>query len=452
MEREEAKSPKTNETEAVAKAALERALKLGADECAAEVSADRGFSVTYRMGEVEALEYTSEKVLSIAVWKGKRRGSATTSDFSERSVERAVRAAVAIASVAEEDEATGLPDERDLQTVFRDLSLSRPYEGTPEDAIAYLAKAEEAALKADPAVENTDGAVFTTSSGRFTLVNSLGFSAGYDYSRHDVDCVAVAAKGDDFEQDAWWGQGRSALELPDPETLGRRAAERAAAKLGRKAIPGGSVRVLFAPYVATEFLDMLEDLLSGRALYRKTSCLLGREGTSIFPAHVSVLEDPYIPGAIGSGVFDDEGCAGQRRAIVEEGVLRGKFLSSYTARKLGCRTTGNAGGAYNLILTSTETTPDMTEKAMLERLGTGLYVTDTIGRGLNPVTGDYSRGVSGFWVERSVIVHPVGGMTLAGNLLDMFQSVEAVGAEVYDNGARRSGSVLLGPVQLSGES
>ena len=322
MEREEAKSPKTNETEEVAKAALERALKLGADECAAEVSADRGFSVTYRMGEVEALEYTSEKVLSIAVWKGKRRGSATTSDFSERSVERAVRAAVAIASVAEEDEATGLPDERDLQTVFRDLSLSHPYEGTPEDAIAYLAKAEEAALAAAPTVENTDGAVFTTSSGRFTLVNSLGFSAGYDYSRHDVDCVAVAAKGDDFEQDAWWGQGRSAVELPDPETLGRRAAERAAAKLGRKAIPGGSVRVLFAPYVATEFLDMLEDLLSGRALYRKTSCLLGREGTVILPAHVSVLEDPYIPGAIGSGVFDDEGCAGQERAIVEEGVLR----------------------------------------------------------------------------------------------------------------------------------
>ena len=452
MEREEAKSSKTNETEAVAKAALERALRLGADECAAEVSADRGFSVTYRMGEVEALEYTSEKVLSIAVWKGKRRGSATTSDFSERSVERAVRAAVAIASVAEEDEATGLPEERDLQTEFRDLSLSHPYEGTPEDAIAYLAKAEEAALKTDPSVENTDGSVFTTSSGRFTLVNSLGFSAGYDYSRHDVDCVAVAAKGDDFEQDAWWGQGRSATELPDPETLGRRAAERAAAKLGRKSIPGGSVRVLFAPYVATEFLDMLEDLLSGRALYRKTSCLLGREGTAILPAHVSVLEDPYIPGAIGSGVFDDEGCAGQRRAIVEEGVLRGKFLSSYTARKLGCRTTGNAGGAYNLILTSSETTPDMTEKAMLERLGTGLYVTDTIGRGLNPVTGDYSRGVSGFWVERGVIVHPVGGMTLAGNLLDMFLSVEAVGAEVYDNGARRSGSVLLGPVQLSGES
>ena len=264
--------------------------------------------------------------------------------------------------------------------------------------------------------------------------------------------MAVAAKGDDFEQDAWWGQGRSAEELPDPETLGRRAAERAAAKLGRKPIPGGSVRVLFAPYVATEFLDMLEDLLSGRALYRKTSCLLGREGTAILPTHVSVLEDPYIPGAIGSGVFDDEGCAGQRRAIVEEGVLRGKFLSSYTARKLGCRTTGNAGGAYNLILTSSETTPDMTEKAMLERLGTGLYVTDTIGRGLNPVTGDYSRGVSGFWVERGVIVHPVGGMTLAGNLLDMFLSVEAVGAEVYDNGARRSGSVLLGPVQLSGES
>ena len=307
MEREEAKSSKTNETEAVAKAALERALRLGADECAAEVSADRGFSVTYRMGEVEALEYTSEKVLSIAVWKGKRRGSATTSDFSERSVERAVRAAVAIASVAEEDEATGLPEERDLQTEFRDLSLSHPYEGTPEDAIAYLAKAEEAALKVDPSVENTDGAVFTTSSGRFTLVNSLGFSAGYDYSRHDVDCVAVAANGDDFEQDAWWGQGRSAEELPDPETLGRRAAERAAAKLGRKPIPGGSVRVLFAPYVATEFLDMLEDLLSGRALYRKTSCLLGREGTAILPAHVSVLEDPYIPGAIGSGVFDDEG-------------------------------------------------------------------------------------------------------------------------------------------------
>lgn len=439
-------------TETIAKEALARAQKLGADASSVEVSRDRGFSVTYRMGNVEALEYTAEKVLSVTVWKGKRRGSATTADFSDEAIEKAVRGAVAIASVAEEDEATGLPDERDLQTIFRDLSLCHPYEGEPEDAIRYLAQAEEAALSASPRVENTDGAVFTTSTGCFTLVNSLGFCAGYDYSRHDVDCVALAERGEDFEQDAWWGQARDAHDLPDAATLGRRAAERAVAKLGRRSVPSGNYKVLFASTVATEFLDMLEELLSGRALYRKMSCLLGREGQEVLPKHVSIREEPYWPGAIGSGVFDDEGCAGHSRFIVEEGILCGKFLSSYAARKLGARSTGNAGGAYNLLLSSSETQPEMTEKAMLECLGTGLFVTDTIGRGLNPVTGDYSRGVSGFWVEGGVIVHPVGGMTLAGNLLDMLRSVEAVGADVYDNGARRSGSILLGPLRLSSES
>lgn len=436
----------------MAEEALLRARRAGADQCAVEVSRDRGFSVTYRMGEVEALEYTTEKVLSVTIWKGKRRGSATTADFSEASVEKAVQAASAVASVAGEDEATGLPVERDLQTVFRDLSLCHPYEGTPEDAIDYLARAERAALATDPAVENTDGAVFTTSTGSFTLVNSLGFSAGYDYSRHDVDCVALAARGEDFEQDAWWGQDRNAARLPAPELLGRRAAERALAKLGSRPMAGCTTRVLFAPYVATEFLDMLEELLSGRALYRQLSCLCGREGEPLFPDHVFVREEPYVPGSIGSGVFDDEGCAGRARFIVEAGRLCGKFLSSYSARKLGERTTGNAGGAYNLTLTSTRTTPDLTEAALLKELGTGFYVTDTIGRGLNPVTGDYSRGVSGFWVENGVIVRPVSGMTLAGNLLDMFRSIEAVGAETYDNGARTCGGILLGPVRLSGDS
>lgn len=438
-------------TQELARWTVERAKALGADCASAEVSHDKGLSVTVRMGEVDAVEHTEERVLTLSVWIGKRRGCASTSDFSERSLEAAVRAAVDIARVAAEDPAGGLPDVRDLQTNMRDLSLRHPFAGGVEEAVRLASAVEEAVFEADDRIVNSDGTNFSTSSGEFTLANSLGFCAGYGYSRHDMDASPIAEDEAGMQRDGWWTQGRAVEDLLDPVSLGRAAALRTVARLGARPIASRRARVLFDAPVATGLLDILEELLSGRAWYRHASCLEGRLGERILPPHVCIEEDPYLAGALGSGVFDDEGCAGRMRMIVSDGRLEGLFLSSYTARRLGMRTTGNLGGAYNLTLSSSETRPGDTRQAMLERLGTGLLVTELIGQGLNTVSGDYSRGASGFWVENGRIVAPVEGVTIASNILTMMNTLEAVGADVYDSGVRRSGSLLIPDLMLAGE-
>ena len=438
-------------TAEIAEWTINRAKSLGADSAAAEVCHDRGLSVTVRAGDVDAVEHTEERVLSLSVWVGKRRGCASTSDLSEAALDETVRAAVDIAKVSAEDPATGLPDEADLQTTFRDLDLWHPFEGTAEEAVELAARAEEAAFAADDRIVNSDGTNFSTSSGEFTLANTLGFMAGYRYSRHDLDCAPIAEDESGMQRDGWWTQGRRLSDMLAPEEVGRIAGERAAARLGAGMLANRRANVMFDASVATGLLDILEELLSGRAWYRHASCLEGRLGEVILPRHISVEENPYLPGAIGSGVFDDEGCAGTVRRIVDEGRLEGLFLSSYSARKLGMRTTGNLGGAYTLTLTSTETRPEDTREAMLARLGTGFLVTELIGQGLNSVTGDYSRGAAGFWVENGRIVAPVEGVTIASNILTMMRHIEAVGSDVYD-GCRRTGSLIVSDLMLAGEA
>lgn len=431
------------QTEDWARWTIDRAKALGADEAAAEVSHDRGLSVTVRMGETDAVEHTEERVLSLSVWIGKCRGTASTSDLSEGALDAVVRAAVDIARASTEDAATGLPDEDDLQTEFRELDLWHPFTGTVNDALAIAAAAEAAAFETDERIVNSDGANFSTNSGEFTLANTLGFCAGYRYSRHDLDCAPVAQVGDEMQQNAWWTQGRSMVGLLSPESVGQKAAERTVARLGARRITNRRTNVLFAAPAAVGLLDVLEELLSGRAWYRHASCLEGRLGERILPAHIHVHEDPYRCGELGSGVFDDEGCAAKSRFVVESGRINGLFLSSYSARKLGMRTTGNLGGAYSLTLRSEETRPEDTYEAMLSRLGTGFLVTELIGQGLNPVTGDYSRGANGFWVENGTIAYPVEGVTVASNILEMMQDIEAVGADCYTNGSMSAGSLLI---------
>lgn len=329
--------------------------------------------------------------------------------------------------------------------------LWHPFEGGVEEAVRLASAVEEAVFEADERIVNSDGTNFSTSSGEFTLANSLGFCAGYRYSRHDMDAAPIAEDDSGMQRDGWWTQGRAVGDLLDPAELGRTAAGRTVARLGARPLSSRRARVLFDAPVATGLLDILEELLNGRAWYRHASCLEGRLGERILPAHVSVEEDPYLMRALGSGVFDDEGCAGRRRMIVSDGRLEGIFLSSYSARRLGMRTTGNLGGAYNLRLFSTETRPEDTRRAMLERLGTGFLVTELIGQGLNAVSGDYSRGASGFWVENGRIVAPVEGVTIASNILTMMKTIEAVGADEHDTGVRRSGSLLIPDLMLAGE-
>ena len=409
-------------TEELARWTVERSKSLGADCASAEVSHDKGLSVTVRMGEVDAVEHTEERVLTLNAWIGGRKGCASTADFSERSLEAAVQAAV-----------------------------WHPFEGGVQEAVRLASAVEEAVFEADERIVNSDGTNFSTSSGEFTLANSLGFCAGYRYSRLDMDAAPIAEDDSGMQRDGWWTQGRAVEDLLDPAELGRTAAGRTVARLGARPLSSRRARVLFDAPVATGLLDILEELLNGRAWYRHASCLEGRLGERILPAHVSVEEDPYLMRALGSGVFDDEGCAGRRRMIVSDGRIEGIFLSSYSARRLGMRTTGNLGGAYNLRLSSTETRPEDTRRAMLERLGTGFLVTELIGQGLNAVSGDYSRGASGFWVENGRIVAPVEGVTIASNILTMMKTIEAIGADEHDTGVRRSGSLLIPDLMLAGE-
>lgn len=439
-------------TEALAQWTVKRAEALGADSASAEVSHDKGLSVTVRMDEVDAIEHTEERVLSLTVWVGSRKGCASTSDLSERALDATVRAAVDIARVSAEDEATGLPNEEDLQETFRDLDLWHPFEGDVDEAIALAQEAEEAAWQTDERIVNSDGTNFSTSSGEFTLANSLGFCAGYRYSRHTLDCAPIAEDASGMQRDVWWTEARHIEDMESPSDVGRQAAQRSVARLGARMLTSQRARVLFDAPVAVGLLDILEELLSGRAWYRHASCLEGRLGESILPRTISIEENPYIPRRVGSGVFDDEGCAAKQRWIVEEGRLAGLFLSSYSARKLGMRTTGNLGGAYTLTLQSEDTDAKRdTRSAMLERLGTGLLVTELIGQGLNPVTGDYSRGAAGFWVENGKIAYPVEGITIASNILTMMKTIEAVGADTFDSGVRRSGSILMPDLMLAGE-
>jgi len=432
---------------------LAMAARLGATDAGAEVSEGTGLSVSVRKGDLENVERNRDKSLGISVYLGQRRGNASTSDFSRAALEQTVRAAWDIARFTAEDPAAGLPDAADLASQLeaaRDLDLFHPWQIDAAQAAELARRCEQAAFDTDRRITNSEGAGVSAQQSHFWSGNSRGFRGGYASSRHSISVAPIAGRGKGMQRDAWYSSMRDAADLAAPEVIGRYAAERALSRLNSTRVATCEVPVLFEAPAAAGLLGALVQALSGGALYRKASFLVDSLGQQVLPIHVDVEEDPHVHKGKGSAPFDDEGVHTRARRVVTGGVVQGYFLSSYSARKLGMRTTGHAGGSQNLSLVSRLTLPTDDLDAMIRRLGRGLLVTELMGQGVNYVTGDYSRGASGFWVEGGRIVRPVEEITIAGNLRQMFRDIVAVGADVYVMGSKSVGSVLVEKMKLAG--
>lgn len=431
----------------IAKDVLDRAKAQGASAAETEVSEGFGQTVTVRRGEVETIEHNRDKGIGITVYIGKQRGHASTTDFTPQAIRDTVDAALSIARFTASDDCAGLADEDMLARKIEDLDLWHPW-GLPVERAIELAKTcEGAGFAVDPRLGNSEGASVSTQESRFVYGNSLGFLAGFPGSRHGMWCGLIAGKNDEMQRDDWYETTRDPAELPTAESVGRRAGERAVKRLGARKIATRQAPVLFEAPAAESLLGHFVSAVSGGSLYRKSSFLLDSLGQQIFAPFVRVSELPHLPKGLASTSFDAEGVATHPREVVKDGVLQGYFLGSYSARKLKLNTTGNAGGNHNLILH--DTGADFA--AMLKALGTGLLVTEMMGQGINSVTGDYSRGASGFWVERGEIAYPVEEITIAGNLKDMFRSIAAVGNDVIRRGSRQTGSILIERMTIAGE-
>jgi PmbA protein len=433
--------------------ALAIARRLGASDAAAEVSEGVGLSVSVRKGELENVERNRDKSLGVTVYVGQRRGSASSSDFSSAALEQTVRAAYDIARFTADDPAAGLPDAQDLAhgaAAQRDLDLFHPWDLDAGAAAELAQRCEAAAFATDRRITNSEGAGVSAQQSHFYAGNTRGFRGGYASSRHSISVAPIATQGDDMQRDAWYSSMRDPADLAAPEAVGRYAAERALARLRARKIATCEVPVLFESTLAAGLLGAYVQATSGGALYRKASFLTDSLGRQVMPAHVDVHEDPHERKGKGSAAFDDEGVVTQPRDIVRGGVVQSYFLSSYSARKLGLRTTGHAGGSHNLKLVSSLTVPGDDLPAMLRRLHRGLFVTELMGQGVNYVTGDYSRGAAGYWVENGQIAHPVHEVTIAGNLREMLMGIVAVGADTYTTGTKMIGSVLIGRMKIAG--
>jgi PmbA protein len=429
------------------------ARKLGASDAGVEVSEGVGLSVTTRLGELENVERNRDKSLGVSVYLGQRRGNASTSDFSPAALEQTVRAAYDIARFTAEDPVAGLPDEADVargDDATRDLDLFHPWDIDAAAAAEIALRCERAALDTDRRITNSEGAGVSAQQSHFHAGNTRGFRGGYASSRHSVSVAPIAGKSDDMQRDAWYSSMRDAAELAAPEAVGRYAAERALSRLRSRKIATCEVPVLFESTLAAGLLGAYVQATSGGALYRKASFLQDSLGQAVLADHLDLREDPHLPKGKGSAPFDDEGVVTRARSVVEAGVVQGYFLSSYSARKLGMRTTGHAGGSQNLVLTSRLTQPGDDLEAMLRKLHRGLFVIELMGQGVNSVTGDYSRGAAGFWVDGGRIVHPVHEVTIAGNLKQMLAGIVALGADTYTSGSKTTGSLLIERMKVAG--
>lgn len=435
--------------------ALAHAKKLGATDAGADASEGCGLSVSVRKGELETVERNRDKSLGVTVYVGQRRGNASTSDFSEEAVKRTVQAAYDIARFTAEDPTAGLPDAEDiaLPGTHRDLDLFFPWDVSSEEAARIALECEAAALGTHKRITNSEGASVSAQQSHFFSAHTRGFSGGYASSRHSLSVAPIASlpgKNGEMQRDYWYSSMRDAKELASPEAVGRYAAQRALSRLGSRKIPTTECPVLFESSLASGLLGGFVQAVSGGTLYRKSSFLLDSLGKKVFPKHIDIDEEPFILRGKGSSPYDDEGVKVQARKVVDAGRVEGYFLSSYSARKLGMKTTGNAGGSHNLTLTSRLTRVGDDLDAMLKKLGTGLFVIELMGQGVNYVTGDYSRGASGFWVENGQIAFPVQEITIAGNLKDMYMGIEAIGADAYNYGAKTVGSILINKMKVAG--
>lgn len=438
----------------IARDVLRFAQEKGASDAAVEISEGSGLSVTVRKGKIETIEQNKDKGMGVTVYLGKdkhvRRGNASTSDFSEKSLRDTVEAAYNIARFTAEDDCAGLPEADTLELNPRDLRLCYPWLVSTEEAVELAKRCEAAAFAIDKRITNSEGASVYAQQSHFVSANTRGFIGGYPYSRHTMSVAPIAGKGSNMQRDDWYSSARDARKLAKPETIGRYAAERALARLNARKLDTRKCPVLFEAPLAAGLLGSFVQAVSGGALYRKSTFLLDSLGKAVFAPDIQIVEDPHVVGAVGSAPFDEEGVKTSRRDVVKDGVVQGYFLSTYSARKLGMQTTGNAGGSHNLTLTSSLTKPTDNFKAMLKKLGTGLLVTELMGQGVNYVTGDYSRGASGYWVENGVIQYPVEEITIAGNMKDIFRQIVAIGADTLVRGTKQTGSILVESMTVAG--
>lgn len=431
---------------AVLDATLTAAKKLGASSAEAGLTSGGGFSVTVRNGELETIEHHRDKVLTLSAYRGKRKGSATTTDFSMASIEATVAAADRIARYAEEDPYAGLIDPGYLARDIPELDLDHPWDLEPEAAIEIATRCDVAAREFDGRVDQIDDVSVTQHSGLRGYANSDGFAGAYRGSRHSLSCVVIGKQNGAMQRGHWYTSARESTALEAPEPVGRRAAERTVAKLGARKIATENVPVIFEAPIAASLIGHLVSAISGSNLYRAASFLLDSAGTKIFPQQISITERPHLARGMGSAPFDGEGAKTVDRDLVDAGVLTGYVLDSYAARRLEMPPTGNAGGTHNLTLSH----QDLSYEQLIDKMERGLIVTDLMGFGVNMVTGDYSRGASGFWVEGGEIAYPVEEITIAGNLAEMFKQIVACAADVDLRGNIRCGSVLLESLTVAG--
>jgi PmbA protein len=437
----------TAELERVAAAILAAARSGGATAAETEVSQAVGQSVTVRHGEVETIAYNRDKGITVTVYVGQRRGQSSTADFGDASIRAAVDKALAIARYTAEDPCAGLADPARLARSWPDLDLYHPWPLSVDDAIALGREAERAALAVDPRLVNSEGATVARGESEFVYANSHGFAGGWRGSRHHIDCSVIGEDGGAMQRDYWYTASRVPGELLPAAEVGRIAGERTARRLNARKLGTVECPVLFEAPEAADLIGSFVHAVSGGSLYRRASFLLDALGTTVFSPHVSIREEPHLPRARGSAPFDGEGVATTPRDVVKDGVLAGYFLGSYSARKLGLATTANAGGAHNLVVSHGE--DDLA--GLMRRMGRGLLVTEQLGQGVNLVTGDYSRGAAGYWIEDGAIAYPVEEITIAGNLKDVFRDIVAVGRDVDRRGSRHVGSILVGRMTVAGQ-
>jgi len=422
---------------------LGHAKKLGATGAMTKISEGNGRSVSVRRSDLETIKHTRDRRIGVTVFVGNRSGTASTSEFSETAMKDTVAAAYHIARFTAEDSAERLPEEDLLEYTPPDLDLHHPWHLPGGDAAALARCAEDAAFAVNPQICNSDGASVSSENKQLMLATSNGFMGGYASSRHTISCVPIAGSDRLMQRDRWHTSKRHPEDLATPEAVGRYAAERALARVGARRLDTCKVPVLFEAPLAVGLLNTFAQAVTGGALYRKTSLLVNSLGRQVFSPHVQIVEDPHVPREMGSAPFDGEGVGTRRRSVVLDGVVAGYFLSTYSARKLGMRATGNAGGPHRLTLRSTRTQAADDFHAMLNLLDTGLLVTTLLGQGVNILTGDYSRGAAGFWVEHGVIQYPVEAITVAGTLQEMFRQIVAIGADSIVQGPIESGSILI---------
>ena len=427
---------------------LERAKTLGATAAEVEISTSLGQDVTVRLGEVETIEHTRDKGLGITVYIGQKRGNASTTDLSRDAIERTVQAALAIAKYTAADEFAGLPDaDRLARPPFSDFGLYYPWKLAVDDAIELGKRMEAAAFAVDKRINNSEGASVSTYESDFIYANSAGFSGGYPTSRHSASCTMIAASKQGMQRDYWYAVARDEPGLESAESIGRRAGERTVARLDAKKIASCEVPVLFEAPVASGLIGSFVNAVSGSSLYRKSSFLQDSIGQTVFSPLVTIREDPAIPGGLASGPFDAEGVTTVARDVVKDGVVQGYFLATYSGRKLGMQSTGNAGGNHNLVVVP----GDLDFAGLVKKMDRGLVVTELMGQGVNNVTGDYSRGAAGFWVENGEIAYPVEEITIAGNMKQMFKDITAIGKDELALGSKRVGSILIERMSIAGE-